>query len=162
MQKPHFVHVWPVLGIGCSKHIGQEGICLRRSKETKQAPRGLIVNSIIGAFLALGIALVLLFAFSIFVVSGWLPEGMMGAMTVVALFLSSTAGAGIAIRRHRARSLFVGLLQGAVLYAITVVGGAISPIDALFGVWSIQLFLAALLGGAAAGFLGAGKKRRRV
>lgn len=135
---------------------------MRRVKENKQEPRGLIVNGIIGVFIALGITLALLFVLSIFVVSGWLPEGMMGAITVVALFLSSFLGARIAIRRHRTRALFVGLLQGAVLYAITIIGGAMSPAPALFGAWSLPLFLAALLGGAAAGFVGAGKKRRKV
>lgn len=135
---------------------------MRRAKENKQAPQGLVINSIIGAFLALGMTLVLLFICSIFVVSGWLPEGMMGPITVAALFLSSVAGGAVAIRRHRARALFVGLLQGSVLYIITVIGGAMSPAAALFGAWSIQLLLAALLGGVAAGFMGAGKKRRKV
>ena len=135
---------------------------MRQGKENKPEPRGLFLNGVIGAFFALGLTLVLLFVLSIFVVSGWLPERMMEAMTVVALFLSSIAGARLAIRRNRSRALFVGLLQGAVLYAITMIGGAMSPVSTLFGAWSPHLLIAALLGGVAAGFLGASKKKRKI
>ena len=144
------------------KHIEGEGFYLRRVKEKKPEPAGLFVNGAVGALIALGLTLILLFLVSIFVVSGQLPEGLMGGMTVVTLFLGSTVGAIVAIRRNRSRALIVGLLQGATLYAITFTFGSLAPVPTLFGAWSIQLLLAALLGGVAAGLLGVKRKKRKI
>ena len=135
---------------------------MRRTKEKKPEPFGFVSNAGIGALIALGTSFVLLFAASLLVVSGQLPEGWMGIVTVLALFLSSLLGALIAIRRSRSRALLVGLCEGAILYAITFIGGVFAEVPTLLGALSPFLLLAALSGGVAAGLLHARPRKRRI
>ena len=135
---------------------------MRKGKEKKAEPWGLFVNAAVGSVLALGLTLILLFAASILVVSGRLPEGTMGAVTVGVLFLASLIGAIVAIRRNRARVLLVGVLQGMTLYGITFIGGAFAEVPSLFGDLSLLLFLAAILGGVTAGVFWVRPKKRKI
>ena len=135
---------------------------MRRGKEKKTAPAGALVNAAIGSLIALGIALLLLLIASALVVSGRLPEGLMGGTVVLVLFLASLIGALVAIRRNRARALIVGISEGVILYALTFVGGAFSEEMSLFGGLSLFLLLAAILGGTAAGLFCNRPKKRKI
>ena len=135
---------------------------MRKGKEKKTEPWGFVASAAIGSVVALGLALILLFIASVLVVSGRLPEGAMGATTVGVLFLASLVGAVIAIRRNKTRALFLGLLEGAILYAITFIGGAFAEVPTLFGELSLFLLLAALLGGVAAGMVWLRPKKRKL
>jgi len=135
---------------------------VRKTKEKKQEPVDFAVNAGIGALIALGFAIFILFIASLFVVSGRLPEGWMGMTTVLVLFVSSLLGALYAIRRNRARALFVGVSQGAMLYAITFLGGFLVGTPTLLGQWRPLLFIAAILGGVAAGLLSMRPKKRKL
>jgi len=123
---------------------------------------GFVANAAIGSLIALALSLALLFIASILVVSGRLPEGFMGSLVVLVLFLASLVGALAAIRRNRSRALVVGLAEGAILYAVTIVGGAFSEGAALFGDLSGFLLLAAIFGGALAGLLCKRRKKRKI
>ncbi|MCL2568966.1 MAG: TIGR04086 family membrane protein [Oscillospiraceae bacterium] len=133
---------------------------MQRKKEKKQEPLGFLANAGIGAGIALGLTLILLFAASFLVTSGRVPERLMGAVTVAALFLGSLLGALIAIRRNRSQRLLVGLSEGAMVYAITFVLGAFAETPNLFGGLSLFLLAAALSGGALAGVLPMRLRRR--
>ena len=133
---------------------------MRRTKERKTAPLDFLASAGIGAGIAFGMALLLLLIASFLVVGGHLPEGMMGALTVAVLFVSSLVGAFVAIRRNRSRALFVGLSEGAILYAITFIGGVFTEVPRFFGGLSPLLFLAAMLGGVAAGLVSARPRKR--
>ena len=133
-----------------------------RMKEKREAPLGFAVNAAIGSLVALGCALVLLLIASFLVVSGRLPEGLMGAVTVGVVFVSSAIGALVAIRRNKGRALVVGIAAGVMLYGITLVGGAFTSGPTLFGELSLLLLLAAVLGGGAAGFIAARPKKRKI
>ena len=135
---------------------------MRRTKEKKPEPLGFAANAGIGALIALGFAFLFLFAASLLVASGRMPEGWMGMTTVLALFVSSLLGALAAIRRHRTRALFVGISQGAMLYAITLLGGVFIEGRPPLGRWSLFLFAAAILGGVAAGLFSARLRRRKL
>ena len=135
---------------------------MRTKDRKKPEPLDFAANAGIGALIALGSTLVLLLAASLLVVSGRLLEGWMEPLTVLVLFGSSFLGALIAIRRNRSRALIVGIAQGAMLYAITFIGGVFAEVPALLGPWSFFLFAAALLGGVAAGLLSARPKRRKL
>ena len=135
---------------------------MRKGKEKKPVPLGTVTNAAIGSLIALGFALVLLLIASTLVVSGRLPEGLMGGIAVLTLFLASLLGAFAAIRRNRTRVLVVGLCEGAILYAITLVGGAFTEGAAPFGELSLFLLFAALLGGALAGLLSSRPKKRKI
>ncbi|MCL2588816.1 MAG: TIGR04086 family membrane protein [Oscillospiraceae bacterium] len=134
---------------------------MRKTKEKQTAPLGFAANAGIGAGVALGLSLVLLLIASVFVASGRVPQGAMGLLTVGVLFVSSLVGAFVAIRRNRSRALFVGLAEGAILYAITFTGGVFAEVG-LFGGLSIFLLTAALLGGVTAGLLSTRPKRRKL
>jgi len=127
---------------------------VRRTKEKKPEPLGFAANAGLGALIALGVAFVLLFIASILVVSGRLPERGMGTITVGVLFVSSLAGAFAAVRRHRSRALLMGLAEGGMLYAITLVGGIFVEMPMFFGGLSVFLFAAAVSGGVVAGLIG--------
>jgi len=131
-------------------------------KEKKATPWSFAANAAIGALVALGLVMLFLLGASFLVVSGRMPEGMMGGVVVVVLFVSSLVGAIVAIRRAGSRALFVGLFEGAILYAITFVGGAFAAVPSLFGRLSVFLLAAAVLGGGLAGFLRARPKKRKL
>ena len=133
-----------------------------REKKTVAAPMELATNAAIGSMIALGISLGLLLLASGLVVSGRLPEGFMRGSVVIVLFLASTIGAFAAIFRNRGRALVVGLAEGAILYGFTLVFGAFSRGTTLFGELSLFLLLAAILGGALAGFLCNRPKKRKI
>jgi len=135
---------------------------VRKTKEKKTEPLGLATNAGIGALFALVFTFLLLFVSSFLVVSGRLPAGWMGEITVAALFLSSLVGALFAIRRNRSRALFVGLAEGAILYVLTFIGGVFAETPSFFGGISIFLFLAAILGGAVAGLFAVRPKKRKL
>ena len=135
---------------------------MRKGKEKKPAPAGALANAVIGSLIALGISLVLLLIASGLVVSGRLPERMMGGTVVLVLFFASLIGALAAIRRNRVRALIVGISEGAILYALTFVGGAFAEEMSLFGGLSLFLFIAALAGGAVAGLLCNRPKKRKI
>ena len=135
---------------------------MRKGKEKRAAPFGPAVNAAIGSLIALGVSPVLLLIAAGLVVSGRLPEGLMGAAAVLTLFVASLIGAFAAIRRNRSRALLVGLSEGAILYAITFVIGAFSERGTLFGELSVFLFLAALSGGVLAGLFCNRPKKRKI
>ena len=135
---------------------------MRRTKEKRPEPLAFAANAGIGALMALGMTFALLFATSILVVTGRLPEGWMGALTIGALFVSSFAGAFLAIRRHQSRALFVGIAEGMALYAITLAGGVFIEMPNFFGGLSLFLFAAAILGGVAAGMIVTRPKKRKL
>ena len=133
-----------------------------REKKTVTAPMELVINAVIGSFIALGLMLVLLLIASGLVVSGRLPEGFMRGSVLVLLFLTSTIGALIAILRNRAKALIVGLCEGVVLYALALVFGAFSTGATLFGELSLFLLIAAISGGVFAGIVCNRPKKRRI
>ena len=133
-----------------------------REKKAAAAPLELAANAVIGSFIALGLTLVLLLIVSGLVVSGRLPEGLMRGSVVVLLFLTSMIGAFIAILRNRTRALIVGLCEGMILYAITLVFGAFSAGATFFGELSLFLLIATISGGLFAGIICNRPKKRRV
>ena len=135
---------------------------MRKSKEKKIVPTNFASNVGLGALLALGISFIFLLLASFLVISGTIPAGAMGALTAGLLFKSSLIGGFFAIYKHRSRALLVGLCQGALLYALTFLGGAFTETPSFFGPLSPALLFAALLGGAAAGFISARPKKRKI
>ena len=134
---------------------------LRKGREQEKSSVSFAANAAMGSVIAFGLTLVLLFIAAILVATARLPEGSMGTVTSVILFLGSLIGGIFAIRRNqKKRALLVGLAQGGILYVITLVGGTFFP-GALFGSFSVFLLLSALLGGIAAGFIAARAKGRR-
>ena len=136
---------------------------MRNKKETRKTqPMSMANNAAIGAVIAFGMSIVLLFIAAWLLVSGRLSEGFMGTTAVLVLFISAFVGAAFAIRRNKEKAVPTGLLTGGLLYALTFVIGAFSERASLVGELSLHLLLACLIGGLCAGFLKLRPKKRRV
>ena len=111
----------------------------------------------VAAFIT-GLALLLLAALG--VSRGILDGGLRYQLTVVSCVLGSFAGGIFAVRNSPARGLFVGLSVGGVLFLLQLSLGLL-----LFDGFSLEsggvgLLFGDLCGGAAAGILGGGGKRK--
>ena len=110
-----------------------------------------------GAFL---VGLGILFLASLGVSRGLLDAALRYQLTVVSCVLGSFAGGLLAVRSSPARGLFVGLSAGGVLFLLQLSLGLI-----LYGGLSLEsggfgLLFGDLCGGAAAGILAGGGKRK--
>lgn len=117
---------------------------------------------LLGGLTAFAVSLALLLLFALGVSRGLLDEGLRYQLTVVSCVLGSFGGGILVVRNCPARSLFVGLAVGGVLFLIQLTLGLL-----LFEKFSLEsggvgLLFGALCGGAAAGILSGGGKRKTV
>jgi len=122
----------------------------------------LLKDVAVGAAVALVITMVLLLIFAILIASGTIPMGMMGGLSVVTLFIGSLIGALVAIKKHGAKALMVGLSEGVLVFLVTLVVGAFWPSESLIGAYTPALVIGALLGGALASLLFARPKKMKL
>ncbi len=116
---------------------------------------------LLGALIALGVALAFLFACAIAISKGWLSQEHTGYLTVAACVLGTLIGGGVAVTRCRGRSLVVGLLTGAVLFLILLTAGLALYKTVALEEGGLPLGCGCLCGGALAGLLGARPKKKR-
>ena len=115
---------------------------------------------LLGGGVAFLVGLGILFLASLGVSHGLLDGGLRYQLTVVSCVLGSFTGGIFAVRSSPARGLFVGLAAGSVLFLLQLSLGLV-----LYGGLSLEsggfgLLFGDLCGGAAAGILtGGGKKR---
>lgn len=105
-----------------------------------------------------GLALLLLAAFG--VSKGLLEVSLRYQLTVVSCVLGSFVGGVIAVRSSPARGLFVGLAVGAVLFLLQLSLGLLLFEGFTLESGGIGLLFGDLCGGAAAGILSGGGKKR--
>lgn len=115
---------------------------------------------LLGGLTAFAVSLALLLLFATGVSRGLLEEGLRYQLTVVSCVLGSFGGGILAVRRSPARALFVGLAVGGVLFLIQLTLGLL-----LFEKFSLEsggvgLLFGALCGGAAAGILSRGERKK--
>ena len=113
-----------------------------------------------GIAFAVGLGLLLFAAFG--VSRGLLEVGLRYQLTVASCVLGSFAGGVCAVRSSPARGLFVGMAVGAVLFLLQLSLGLL-----LFEGFSLEsggvgLLFGDLCGGAAAGILSGGGKRKKT
>lgn len=138
---------------------------MRKNEEDQGAK---LVRYVLGVLLGGGVALCASFLFlliaSLGISKGWLGEGLMYQLTIVACVVGAFIGALVAVRRCASRALVVGLLVGAVLFLVQLTVGVLF-FDMSAPEGGLGLLCGALCGGAAAGLLGGrhghGKKKRR-
>lgn len=121
-----------------------------------------MVGVLLGGVVALAACLVFLLFCSVGISGGWVQEGLMYQLAVVGCVIGGFIGSVFAIRRCGSRALVVGLVTGAVFFLLLLTGGVLffrEQISLEMG--GLGLLCGAMCGGAAAGILGAGPRKRK-
>jgi putative membrane protein (TIGR04086 family) len=119
-----------------------------------------------GVLMGLGVILMLLAVFAMFISSGRVPEDAMSVMMWGTSALGAFAGTVMAVRVYSQRALVMGLAISGMLFAVTLVGAAFSVDGGLIGPLTPGLLLAIFGGGVLGSFIspkkkGAARARRR-
>lgn len=136
---------------------------MRKDEESKKGRSwGLIMNAVIGSFIALIISILLLLIFSVIIASGKIPDDLMSIITIVVFLLGSLIGSFVAVKRHKRQALIIGIAEGATLFFITLICGAFTDAESLIGEISLPLLVMALLGGAIGAIISSRPKKRKL
>lgn len=138
-----------------------------RKSEGKKSPakdavrNGLVRNILIGAGIGIAVVVVLLAALSAAVTGGKIPEESMKALASAAGFLGAAVGSAVAIRRHKANRLPMGLAVGAAMFLVSLIGSAFNESTGFLGGISILLLASYVLGSLVGVGLSLRRKSRR-
>ena len=116
----------------------------------------------LGGLLALGIELMILLLGSLAVSRGILKEDAALQLTAAACVLGCFGGGLLACSKWKSRRLVGGLLTGAVCYLLILAVGLLMSDDLTFGPQALIELAGCLCGGALAGMLGGGRKKKRA
>ena len=116
----------------------------------------------LGGLLALGIELMILLLGSLAVSNGILKEDAAPQLTAAACVLGCFGGGLLACARWKSRRLLGGLAAGAVCYLLNLAVGLLMSDGLALGVQTLVELAGCLCGGALAGMLGGGKRKKRA
>lgn len=116
----------------------------------------------LGGLLALGIELMILLLGSLAVSNGILKENAAPQLTAAACVLGCFGGGLLACARWKSRRLLGGLAAGAVCYLLILAVGLLMSDGLTLGVQTLVELAGCLCGGALAGMLGGGKRKKRT
>lgn len=116
---------------------------------------------VLGGLLALGVELVILLLGSMAVSNGILKEDTVSQLTAAACVLGCFGGGLLACSKWRTRRLVGGLLTGVVCYMLILAVGLLMSDGLTFGSQALIELAGCLCGGALAGMLGGGRKKKR-
>lgn len=117
---------------------------------------------VLGGLLALGIELMILLLGSLAVSNGILKEDAAPQLTAAACVLGCFGGGLLACARWKSRRLLGGLAAGAVCYLLILAVGLLMSDGLALGVQTLVELAGCLCGGALAGMLGGGKRKKRA
>ena len=115
---------------------------------------------LLGGGMALALCLCFLLIAALGISRGLIDASLRYQLTVVACVLGSFCGGILAVRLCGGRGLFVGLAVGTVLFLLQLTIGILTYDTFALDRGALGLLFGALCGGAAAGILGRGGKRR--
>ena len=116
----------------------------------------------LGGLLALGLQLVILLLGALAVSNGILKEDASLQLTAAACVLGCFGGGLLACSRWRSRRLLGGLAAGLVCWLLILAVGLLMSDGLVLGVQALIELAGCLCGGALAGLLGGGKKKKRA
>ena len=116
----------------------------------------------LGGLLALGIELTILLLGSLAVSSGVLKEDAALQLTAAACVLGCFGGGLLACARWKSRRLLGGLAAGLVCFLLILAVGLLMSDGVVLGIQTLIELAGCLCGGALAGMLGGGKKKKRA
>lgn len=115
----------------------------------------------LGGLLALGIQLVILLLGSLAVSNGIIKEEAALQLTAAACVLGCFGGGLLACARWKFKRLLGGLAAGAVCYLLILAVGLLMSDRLVLGVQALVELAGCLCGGALAGMMGGGKRKKR-
>ena len=116
----------------------------------------------LGGLLALGVELVILLLGSIAVSNGILKEDAVPQLTAAACVLGCFGGGLLACAQWKSRRLLGGLAAGAVCYLLILAVSLLMSDDLVLGVQALIELAGCLCGGALAGMLAGGRRKKRA
>ena len=117
-------------------------------------------STLLGGLIALGLSLAFLLLSAVTISRGMIAADLRYQLTVVSCVIGSFVGGVFAVRQCPARGLFVGLAVGAILFLLQLTLGLLLYQTLSIENGSLGLLFGALCGGAAAGILSTGGKKR--
>ncbi|WP_283115434.1 TIGR04086 family membrane protein [Intestinimonas timonensis] len=117
---------------------------------------------LLGGLLSLAVCLAVLLLCSIGISKGWLGETSMDKLAIVACVLGGFSGGVLTVKRCGSRALLSGLAAGGAFFLLLLTGGLLFFADTVsMDQGGLGLLSGCLCGGAAAGLLCAGPKKKR-
>ncbi len=116
----------------------------------------------LGGLLALGIELMILLLGSLAISNGILKEDAVPQVTAAACVLGCFGGGLLACARWKSRRLLGGLITGVVCCLLILAVGLLMSDDLVLGAQTLIELAGCLCGGALAGMLGGGKRKKRT
>ena len=116
---------------------------------------------VLGGLLALGVELMSLLLGSLAVSNGILKEDAAPQLTAAACVLGCFGGGLLACARWKSKRLLGGLAAGAVCYLLILAVGLLMSDELVLGVQALVELAGCLCGGALAGMLGGGRRKKR-
>ena len=116
----------------------------------------------LGGLLALGMELIILLLGSLAVSNGILKEDAAPQLTAAACVLGCFGGGLLACARWKSRRLLGGLATGLVCYLLILAVGLLMSDHLALGTQALIELAGCLCGGALAGMLGGGKRKKRA
>ena len=117
---------------------------------------------LLGGLLSLAVCLVVLLLCSVAISNGWLGETSMDKLAIVACVLGGFSSGVLTVKRCGSRALLAGLAAGGACFLLLLTGGLLFFADTVsMDQGGLGLLSGCLCGGAAAGILCAGPKKKR-
>lgn len=116
---------------------------------------------ILGALLALGVALIVLFLGSAAVSAGILKQDAAMQTTAAACLIGCLAGGSLACTRWNSRRLFAGVLTGLLCFVLILAIALLLEGTPEFGTQALIECAGCLVGGGIAGVLAGGKRKKK-
>ena len=116
---------------------------------------------VLGVLQALGVDLMILLRASLAVSNGILKEDAAPQLTAAACVLGCFGGGLLACARWKSKRLLGGLAAGAVCYLLILAVGLLMSDELVLGVQALVELAGCLCGGALAGMLGGGRRKKR-
>ena len=130
-------------------------------EEKKGKKDGFLKNVLMGVLTGFFVSIVLFGIAAAFVSAEKLAESMMNQVTLVVLFIGTFFGAYIAVKKHKARVLTVGISVAAIMFFITLIGPALSADTPMFAGIKVISLAIMLTGGGIGGIAGVRRKAYR-
>lgn len=134
---------------------------MRKNDDKRNTGHRFISCVLLGAVCGLICAVFLFMIFALLISSGKVPESMMPYITVFAALAGATIGSVVTVKRYKAKLMLGGLAVGGVMFALTLIGSAISDNSSLFGSMTPILMLAFICGGVFGSLLNLNKKKHK-
>jgi putative membrane protein (TIGR04086 family) len=143
------------------KLFAWEGYLMRKIDDKKGIYHGFVLSVLMGAAVGFLLVLVLFAIFSAFISSGKLSDNLMEYIMVFAAFAGAVTGSVVAVKRHKARVVTVGISVGAVMFLVTLLGASFSEKGGILNSLTPALLLALVIGGVVGALLCLRRKKHK-